>query len=266
MAPLPFLRSHFSLLRAAWPPEEIAATLAARAYPAGLLADWNSLAGAVRFWKAARRHGIAPMLGCEFVLRHPPREGSIILVVENDAGYRSLCRLLTASLAGLAPVTSALAGRVEGLVAVLAGHDGLLRRLLADGKGAEAARWARECRRIFGEASCFAGLSNQRPGDAGLLPQVLALAEGEGLAPLAVHEARYAEPADARLNQALASIGTLTLFDQPAPGKTLPATGFHLTPAAEWAVRLPGGGPALANAAALAARCHLALFDDLPAE
>ncbi len=86
--------SYHSLLRGASSP----AALVARAKELGMrslaLADDESLAGAVEFWKGCTREGIRPVLGATI-------DGRAYLV-KNRAGYADLCRLITAKKLGRA--------------------------------------------------------------------------------------------------------------------------------------------------------------------
>src|SRR5438128_8829720 len=77
------------------------------------ITDHGNLFGAVEFYKAAVERGIKPIVGCEAYLAPgkrsdrtmPPKSEDfdaggnfhIILLAENRAGYRNLCRLLTAA-------------------------------------------------------------------------------------------------------------------------------------------------------------------------
>ena len=91
-APLLTIRSYYSLLQA---PVSIARWCQAAleyGYETVALADINSLAGAVEFFKVAHALGLAPILGAELLTDTE----QLTLLVENEAGYRSLCRLISA--------------------------------------------------------------------------------------------------------------------------------------------------------------------------
>ena len=60
--------SHFSLLDAASSPEDLIAHAQELGLAAIALTDHNSLAGAIRFWKAAQKSGIHPIIGAEVTL------------------------------------------------------------------------------------------------------------------------------------------------------------------------------------------------------
>ena len=84
--------SNFSFLRGASHPEELVATAAAFDHAAAAITDRNSLAGAVRAWRAARETGIQLLVGARLDLV----DGASLLCFPMDrAAYGRLCRLLT---------------------------------------------------------------------------------------------------------------------------------------------------------------------------
>src|ERR1700736_4010856 len=84
--------SAFSFLRGGSFPEQLAETAAELEMPAMALIDRNGVYGAQRFSVAAREHNVRPIVGCEL----PMEDGSILpVLVENRAGYKNLCELLT---------------------------------------------------------------------------------------------------------------------------------------------------------------------------
>jgi error-prone DNA polymerase len=100
-APYMELHAHsaFSFLDGASTPTELAAAAAALGYPALALTDHDGIWGSMEFAHACKGLGIRPITGAELtVLTGPP--GSYVhltLLVEDAAGYRNLCRLLTAA-------------------------------------------------------------------------------------------------------------------------------------------------------------------------
>jgi len=85
-------RSAFSFLRGASNPESIVEACASLQVPALALCERNGVYSAVRAHLAARENGVRALVGAEVVLE----DGGVLpLLVENQAGYRNLCRLLT---------------------------------------------------------------------------------------------------------------------------------------------------------------------------
>jgi len=86
--------SAFSFLDGASAPTELAAAAAANGYPAFALTDHDGVWGSMEFAHACKGFGVRPITGAELTLqggRH------ITLLVEDESGYRNLCRLLTAA-------------------------------------------------------------------------------------------------------------------------------------------------------------------------
>jgi error-prone DNA polymerase len=115
-------RSAFSFLDGASLPEDLVAAAAAQGMDALAIGDRDGVYGAPRFFAAARRAGIQPLVGADVTLAEgrPP----LLLLVEDRRGYRNLCRLLTRARAGLqksdpAQSTPALlAEHAAGLIAL----------------------------------------------------------------------------------------------------------------------------------------------------
>src|SRR6187399_1670146 len=84
--------SAFSFLRGGSFPEQLAEVAAELEMPAIALLDRNGVYGVQRFSVAAREHGVCPIIGAELLME----DGSVLpVLVENRAGYKNLCELLT---------------------------------------------------------------------------------------------------------------------------------------------------------------------------
>src|SRR5437867_7681115 len=92
-------RSAFSFLAGASLPEDLVERAAALGYDGLALADRGGVYGAPRFFQAARRAGLRALVGAELAVAGV---GQLWLLVESRAGYRNLCRLLTAGALGRA--------------------------------------------------------------------------------------------------------------------------------------------------------------------
>src|SRR5262249_16265947 len=89
--------SAFSFLRGGSFPEQLGEVAAELEMPAIALCDRDGVYGAQRFSVAAREHGVRPIIGAELSM-----EDSAILPVpvENHAGYKKLCELVTEAQLG----------------------------------------------------------------------------------------------------------------------------------------------------------------------
>jgi len=141
--------SAFSFLAAASDPEDLVREAAARGLPAVALVDRNGVYGAPRFYKAAREAGIKALVGAEVCLGEERGRGGgegedeekprrLTLLVENQAGYRNLCRLLTAAGRGRPKGEGRadwdlIAAHAGGLHCLSGGEEGPLAQALTEG-------------------------------------------------------------------------------------------------------------------------------------
>jgi error-prone DNA polymerase len=89
--------SNYSMLDGASHPEDLIARAKELGMEALAITDHDGLYGAVRFWQAATREGIHPIIGSEVTL-----EGGyhLTLLAKDRTGYANLCRLISASHLG----------------------------------------------------------------------------------------------------------------------------------------------------------------------
>ncbi len=155
------LRVHtaYSLSAGAIRIKELAQLCRAEAMPAVAITDTGNLFGALEFATACAEAGIQPIIGCEIALaageagemprpgRTAPEPARLVLLVQNEAGYRNLLGLVTKAFLdgepGADPAVSLadLAEYGDGLICLAGGIKGPLGRLVAEGQddSAEAA-------------------------------------------------------------------------------------------------------------------------------
>jgi error-prone DNA polymerase len=109
MAPTPpYIELHahsaFSFLDGASTPMELAAAAAVHGYPAFALTDHDGIWGSMELAEACRGFGMRSIVGAELTVALPgagvgtePHLAHLTMLVEDAAGYRNLCRLLTAA-------------------------------------------------------------------------------------------------------------------------------------------------------------------------
>jgi error-prone DNA polymerase len=176
-------RSAFSFLDGASLPEDLVAAAAQRGHGTLALADRNGLYAAPRFFSAAQKAGVRPIVGAELTMASAD---PILLLVESRRGYQNLCKLITRTKEGRKKSDSP-----EVTLALLAEHaEGLLAlvgpRPRADLPALVAA---------FGKDRIF--LEAQRHFDAaeaGQAGPVLAQAKAAGIGVVATNDVRYASP------------------------------------------------------------------------
>jgi error-prone DNA polymerase len=157
-------QSAFSFLEGAEQPEGLVSEAARLDMGVLALVDRDGLSAAPRFYQAATRAGIRPLIGSELTLRDGAR---LPLLVEDRDGYRNLSRLITL-MKLRAPKGEAVLDLEEitpyasGLVCLTGGAHGPLGRSLAAG-GYPAARATLErLAGIFGADNCFVEVQRHR--------------------------------------------------------------------------------------------------------
>ena len=87
------VRSHFSLMWGTSSVQDLCKAARKMGYPRLALTDTDNLYGLWPFLAACKREGIKPIIGAE--ITDPETSARAVCLVENEDGYRNLCRLLT---------------------------------------------------------------------------------------------------------------------------------------------------------------------------
>jgi DNA polymerase III subunit alpha len=148
------LRVHtaYSLSAGAVRIKELVGLCKAERMPAVAITDSGNLFGALEFATTCSAAGVQPIIGCEIAVERGNLEGGsrlgralcepdrIVLLVQNEMGYRNLLQLLSQSyLAGDTPSEPSvgrcdLAAAGEGLLCLAGGAKGPIGRLLGEGQ------------------------------------------------------------------------------------------------------------------------------------
>lgn len=240
--------SYFSLLDSLLTPEDIAAAAQASGMRAVGLTDRDTLAGGVRFYKAAKAAGLHPVLGAEVTLED---QSSLTLFVENAKGYANLCRLLSTRVDHAQGVTQEdLQKHSEGLICV-AGPRSCVAQPLRQNKPVNHV--LSRLREVF-ESRLALVVTPHQEDDLRIARLFCEQARRFRIPLTAGVFTHYLSPEERLSYDILASMRTLTLLNQKHPQK-LPA-GRHHWHTQEDVARFFGGLPqALDNTMRLAERC-----------
>ncbi len=279
--------SAFSFLDGSSAPEDLIARAAELELPAVALVDRNGVYGAPRFHQAARAAGLRALVGAEVVLIDPnevddPPSGKtrftrleatrrsagatrLTLLVKNPAGYRNLCRLLTAAARGRpkgdARATWAMVEEhAAGLHCLTGGSEGPLARCLSH-HGREAAQNLLARLANTFDHRLHVELQRHRLREEEHRNQALVdLAAKLRLPLVATNGVRYAQPRDRPLHDVLTAIRHHTHLD--AAGQRLAAhRESYLKSAAEMSQLFADLPQALTASVELAAELQFTLAD-----
>jgi DNA polymerase-3 subunit alpha len=262
------VRSHGSLLWGTAAPAALAERAAALGYRALALTDRDNLYRAIAFDQAARAAGLVPLLGAEVTAAAETRTGALLLALDRR-GYANLCAVVTARhLDADFDLARTLGGAHAGLHVVVE-SPGLAAALLAAGVPAAASAAARAGHPRPG--GLWLGVRGSAGGPP--LPGRIAAAHRLGVPLVATGDVVMLEPGDWDAHRAAAAAAAGGLLER-MPAASFAAREAWLAGPAEWerrvraacaAARAPAAAEeALANNAALAARCRLELETGVP--
>ncbi len=280
MSSPPFVHLHvhseYSLLESTLRAPAIVDLAAAMGMPAVAMTDRSNLFGAVEFFTAGKAKGINAILGCELNLlmeghmadrsgRRGMNLAHLVVLVENHAGYQNLCRLLSeAYLKGFyykPRVDWETLGRyADGLIALTGCSHGPLGEVLrAAGDRDRAVQVASRLAAIFPDRLYIELQRNGRPGQEGLLRDLVKIGKSLSLPLVATNDCHYATRDGASAQEVLLCIEsgkTLDDFDH----EQMPSDEFYFKSAEEMADLFADHPDAIENTARIAARCAFA-FD-----
>ncbi|MDJ0976141.1 MAG: DNA polymerase III subunit alpha [Planctomycetota bacterium] len=264
------VHSDYSLLEGTAKITDLVAAAVADEQPALALTDHGNLCGAVEFYSHCKKAGIKPLIGSEVYVaprsrrdreRNPVSGFNLVLLAQNEVGYRNLIKLSTRSFTeGFYYVPrvdkTLLAELGQGLIAQssdLWGEPGYYAR---HDETDRARRAAEEMRDIFGDRYYLEIQRNGREGQKRVNAQILEIAEATGIPVVASQDVHYVRPQDAEAHQVHRCIGMGKLLADNAlrkPGELC----FRTT--AEMYAAFADVEHAVARSVEIADRCDLSL-------
>ncbi|MEW6554985.1 MAG: DNA polymerase III subunit alpha [Actinomycetota bacterium] len=273
---VPFVHLHnhteFSMLDGAARIPDLVTAAIDRGFPALAITDHGGMYGVVPFYEKATEMGIKPIIGVEAYMtlgsrfdRKPPKEDPnyhLLLLAENNEGYRNLMRLVTASFMDgyyYKPRIDKelLREHHDGIIALSACLKGeVSSRLLADDyEGAAAA--AREYRAIFGDGNYFLEvMDHSLPEERKINPGLVQLGEELGLGLVATNDLHYVGREDNLYHDVLLCIQTNSTLDQEDRLR-FSSDQFYLKEYEEMSELFAGIPGALSNTLDIAERCNV---------
>jgi DNA polymerase III subunit alpha len=242
--------------------------------PALALTDHGAMFGVIDFYHAARAAGVHPLIGMEAYLaphgmqrRDPSKDAfafHLLLLAENDAGYRNLLQIATASqLEGFyyRPRIDHdyLAAHSEGLICTSGCLSGEIPRALLQGQDTRARELIDWYVQVFGRERFFLELQHH---DIPELPAVnrklVELGKAYDLPFVATNDVHYVRPEDAELQDILLCIQTGTVRSDPDRMR-MTDPSYYLRSPQEMQALFGEVPQALHNTLAIAERCHVDL-------
>ena len=217
------LHTEYSLLDGACRIERLMQRVKALGQTAVAITDHGVMYGCVDFYKAAKKAGVKPIIGCEVYVATRTRfdkvnriDGSnhLVLLCKNETGYKNLIKMVSAGFTegfyNKPRVDHELLEEYhEGLICLSACLAGEIPQALLAGDYEKAKNLARYYEDLFGKGNYYIeiqdhGLDEQRT----VLPLLVRLSRETGIPLVATNDAHYLEKEDSRMQHILICIQT----------------------------------------------------------
>ena len=230
------LHTEYSLLDGATRPEDLAKRVGSLGMPACAITDHGNMFGAVEFYNAMKKEGVKPIIGCEMYVAYGSRfdkagvedgqadagaNNHLIVLAQNDVGYRNLVKLVSAGYTEgfyYKPRIDKelLREHREGLIVLSSCLKGEVSQSLAGGNWQKAKDAALAYREILGPENFFLEIQDHGiPDQQKIVPMMAQLGREVGLQLVGTNDSHYLDQSDAFAHEVLLCIGTgKTLGDE----------------------------------------------------
>ena len=238
------------------------------------ITDHGCMYGVVEFYKAAKKRGIQPILGCEVYVARRTRFDKVheldgenrhlVLLCENETGYHNLLALVSkAWVEGFYSKPRVdldlLREHHEGLIALSACLAGEIPRALTRGDYEGAREAALRYEGIFGRGNFYLELQDHGMAEQKRInPQLIRLSRETGIPLVATNDCHYIAAEDSRMHRVLLCIQTgRTIEDENA--MEFGSEEFYFKSEEEMRALFPDVPEAAGNTVKIAQRCQVEL-------
>ena len=263
------LRTHteFSVADGTLRIDEAVAAAAADQQAALAITDLANLFGAIKFYSAARKRGVKPIIGADLWLEAAGGEKNasrLLVLVQNTQGYLNLCELLSRAWLhneqrGQAFVKwDWLAELGAGLIVLSGAEQGAVGQALVAGDTARAQANAQRLAALFPQRFYVELQRAGLPGNEAHVRAAAALAAACGLPVVATHPVQFLAPDDFEAHEARVCVSEGEMLTNPRRVKRFGQDQYFKTQAQMEALfaDLPS---AVRNSVEIAKRCSLTL-------
>ncbi|MBA4757174.1 DNA polymerase III subunit alpha [Sphingosinicella sp.] len=214
------IQSPYSMLEGAVHAKDIAKACVKYGMPAAAVTDRNNLFAAMEFSEKLAEAGVQPIIGALLAVARPgaPQTGSkpvqdwLALLAQDEAGYRNLIRIVSRAHLESDPVDgphvplAELEGLTDGLIALSAGPDGALTRLLAEGQADAAGAYADMLQSLFPDRLYIELSRTHNPIEDSAEQALIALAHARNLPLVATNPVAFPDKSFAAAHDVLLCI------------------------------------------------------------
>ncbi len=261
--------SSYTMLDGAIEPKAIAKRAQELGFPAAALTDRNGLYAAMAFSDAAKGAGVQPIIGAMLGVARPDMPEGVeapldwlALYAQDEAGYQNICALV--SMAHLdRPIEQAphvdfatLEGRTDGVIALTAGREGGLTRLLAEGQEDRARAYLDRLQSLFRDRLYIELTRRLDEVEGRAEPGLLDLAYEHDLPLVATNPCCFADEDFSEAHDAMLCIANSTYIASDDRPRSSPDA--WMKPAKDMRMLFADLPEAIANTLVVAQRCAVA--------
>ncbi len=266
------LHTEYSLLDGCCRIERLMDAAIARGQRSIAITDHGVMYGAIEFYKAAKKKGIHPVIGCEVYVAPRTRfdkkkpfdseYSHLVLLCENNEGYQNLIKMVSLSFTegfySKPRVDRELLKKYHnGLIALSACLAGEIPKALLSGDMQRAMDTAEWYKSVFGKDNYFLELQNHSlPEQQKINSLIKKLSERLEIGLVATNDVHYIEPEDYLMHKVLLCVQTGSKINEENPIE-FKTNEFYLKSAEEMSALFPDCPDAITNTAKIAERCNV---------
>ncbi len=266
------LHTEYSLLDGCCRINKLIDAVAAKGQTAVAITDHGVMYGAIDFYKAAKKKGIKPIIGCEVYVAPASRfekqrqqnraYNHLVLLCENNEGYQNLIKLVSAGFTegfySKPRVDRELLEKYHGgLIALSACLAGEIPQAILDGdynKARDTALWYKN---VFGVDNYFLEVQNHGiPEQQNVNAYIEKLSKETGVPLVATNDVHYIEKDDSFMHKVLLCVQTGSKISDKN-NLEFKTEEFYLKTEDEMQAAFPNLTDALANTQKIANRCNV---------
>ncbi|MBR5913244.1 MAG: DNA polymerase III subunit alpha [Selenomonadaceae bacterium] len=235
------------------------------------ITDHGTMYGTIDFYKAAKKRGIKPIIGCEVYLAPDSRHNRnyndtkyfhLVLLAENNVGYQNLIKLVSlASLEGFyykPRVDKELLRQYhEGIIALSACVNGEIQRAILEGNLTRAVELTEEYAAIFGQDNFFLEIQNHGLDEEKIVnEELIKISRQLNIGLVATNDVHYVKQSDSAAHDVLLCLQTNKLLTDENRLK-FPSDDYYLKSPAQMYELFSDTPEACENTVKIAERCNV---------
>lgn len=266
------LHTEYSLLDGACRIEQLMDEVQRLGQTSVAVTDHGVMYGVIDFYRAAKKRGIKPIIGCEVYMAARTRFDKVhaldseryhlILLCENETGYKNLIKLVSEGFVTGFYTKPRIDRELlekyhEGLIALSACLAGEIPRALLSGDYEGAKKKALWYRSVMGENNFFLEIQDHGlPEQRRIIPMLAQLSRETGIPLVATNDVHYISKEDAEMQQVLICIQTNHTLGEDT-GMEFQTQEFYLKSEQEMLSLFPEYPDAVERTSEIAERCNV---------